>query len=126
MFDTIPKHFLGAFKCGHRDISKEYIDEELSGKLLRRVLDSNYQDAEAVELLTYLTKFNNEFHKNVIKKGDPDALHNTDTLRKDCYARENSRNRDIMSYRKGSKIYMEEYENIGDTTQAINYLVDLL
>ena len=50
--------------------------------------------------MEYITKFNNEFHKNVVKKDDPKALHNTPELRKDCYARENARNRDVMSVEK--------------------------
>lgn len=93
----IPKEFLGAFKAGHRKSAREFIDEELSYKLLKLIKDSNYTDLDAIAKLTYITKFNNEFHKNVIKKGDMNALHNTDALRKDCYARENARNRDIHS-----------------------------
>ncbi len=93
----IPKSFLGAFKAGHRATSRDSIDEELSYLLLNRILDSNYADIEAVNLLTFIAKFNNEFHKNVIKKGDESALHNTNELRRDCYSRENCRNRDILS-----------------------------
>jgi len=94
---NIPKQFLGAFKKGHRFSSRDMIDEDLSWELLERIEKSNWTDKEAIDALTYITKFNNEFHKNVIKKGDPNALHNTDELRKDCYARENAKNRDIMS-----------------------------
>lgn len=112
---TIPKQFLGAFRRGHREASKEFIDEGLSYRLLKKVLDSNYQDLEALEALNYLTKFNNEYHKNVIKKGDAEALHNTDKLRKECYARENARNRDIMSVRKHLKIHVDQIEKISDT-----------
>ena len=94
---TIPKEYLGAFKKGHRYSSRDMIDEEMSWMLLERIINSNGTDREAVEALTYLTKFNNEYHKNVIKKDDEDALHNTDELRRSCYARENAKNRDIMS-----------------------------
>lgn len=111
----IPKEFLGAFRRGHREASKEFIDEGLSYALLKRVLDSGYKDREAVELLSYITKFNNEYHKNVVKKGDKKALHNTDKLRKECYARENARNRDIMSVRKHLKIHVDQIEKISDT-----------
>lgn len=106
---AIPKHYLGAFKCGHREAAKEFIDEEFSFRLLERV---RYGDQEAAHLLAYLTKFNNEYHKNVIKKGDTTALHNTDKLRRECYARENARNRDLMSVRKYMKIPMEELDRI--------------
>jgi hypothetical protein len=94
---NIPKQYLGAFKAGHRQTAREFIDEELSYALLKKIKDSNYTDQESMDALAYITKFNNEFHKNVVKKDDPNALHSTDKLRKDCYARENSRNRDIMS-----------------------------
>lgn len=108
----IPKQFLGAFRCGHREASKEFIDETLSHKLLRRVLESDYKDLPALDLLNYITKFNNEFHKNVIKKGDPTALHNTDKLRRECYARENARNRDFMSARNYMKVDAEDFQGL--------------
>lgn len=93
----IPKQYLGAFKCGHRASAREFIDEELSQKLLLRILDSDYKDKEAMQALSFITKFNNEYHKNVIRKDDPEALHNTDKLRRDLYSRENARNRDVLS-----------------------------
>lgn len=91
----IPKEFLGAFKAGHRASSRPFIDEDLSKILLLKVLKESCQESR--KTLEYIAKFNNEFHKNVIKKGDARALHHTDELRRDCYARENSRNRDIYS-----------------------------
>lgn len=94
---SIPKQFLGAFKAGHRASAREFIDEELSYQLLNKILRSNWQDKESITQLEYITKFNNEYHKNVVKKGSETDLHNTEELRKDCYARENARNRDIMS-----------------------------
>jgi len=93
----IPKQYLGAFKAGHRQNTREFIDEELSYQLLDKIIKSKYTDTKSMEALAYITKFNNEYYKNVIKKGDTTAIHNTDKLRKDCYARENSKNRDIMS-----------------------------
>lgn len=104
----IPKRFLGAFKVGHRPSAKEFIDEDLSRALLKRVLDSNYTDAEAVSALDYLTRFNNEFHKNVISKTDPNRLHRTEKQVRSLYSRENSKNRDVMSVRKGSLECLEE------------------
>lgn len=93
----IPKRFLGAFKAGHRASAREFIDEELSYKLLRKILNSNYSDLASMEALDYLTKFNNEYHKAVLKKGDPNALHNTDELYRDRTNANNARNRDILS-----------------------------
>lgn len=50
-----------------------------------------------MEALDFLHKLNSEYYKNVIKKGDKTALHRTKKMRLECYARENSRNRDLMS-----------------------------
>ncbi len=116
----IPKRFLGAFKVGHRPSSKEFIDEELSKALLKRVIDSNYADTEAVNTLDYLTKFNNEFHKNVIKRSDEQRLHKTDKQVKDLYSRENSKNRDVMSVRKGS---LERLEDCLELTVFIKQII---
>lgn len=104
----IPKRFLGAFKVGHRPSAKEFIDEELAKLLLKRILESNYTDTEAVFTLDYLTRFNNEFHKNVIKKSDPDRLHRTKKQIKSLYSRENAKNRDVMSVRKSSLERLED------------------
>ena len=93
----VPKEYLGAFKKGHRYSVRDEVHEDLSWSLLNRIIDSKYTDTAAMEALAFLSKFNNEYLKNVIKKGDETALHNTDALRKDCYYRTNCRNRDIMS-----------------------------
>ena len=94
---NIPAKYLGAFKKGHRFSSRDMIDEELAWTLLDRIEKSKGADVEAVQAMEYLVKFNNEYHKNVIKKNDSTALHNTDELRRDLYSRENAKNRDIMS-----------------------------
>lgn len=95
-----PKRWLSCFKAGHRQPSKEFIDDEFAKSLLNRIEASDYTDKEAIELLNFLHKFNSEFHKNVIKKGDRKALHRTQRLRSDCYARENARNRDVLSAKR--------------------------
>lgn len=89
----IPKEFLGAFKAGHRLASKDFIDEELSHELLKKTM-RGCKEAKAV--LEWLTKFNNEYHKNVIKKGDPNALHN-DEKRKELYRSDYARNSDVYT-----------------------------
>lgn len=125
---SIPKRFLGAFKAGHRSSSMDHIDEDFSYQLLYRILASNYGDTEAVEALDYITKFNDEFHKNIIKKGDNTALHNTDALRKDCYARENSKNRDISSVRHLNLVSLQDHHlesfNDYDQEEVLNDSLD--
>ena len=118
----IPKQFLGAFKAGHRPAARQFIDEEHSFELLRKIYDSNWTDQESIKALAWLTKFNNEYHKNVIKKGDTNALHNTDTLRKGLYARENAKNGDIMSAKVHNVESMQDkYEEIVNKNNTFNY-----
>lgn len=101
---NVPKRWLGAFKKGHRYSSRDMIDEELAWEMLERYEKSGGTDKEAEQTLDYLTKFNNEYHKNIIKKDDPNALHNTPELRKSLYDRENAKNRDIMSVQNRNEL----------------------
>lgn len=113
----IPREYLAAFKCGHRKASREFIDEEFSRELLKRTMRG---DPEARAALEYLTKFNNEYHRGIVKKGDESALHAADVLRKDCYTRNNRQNVDVFSkmplffyeedFKKHSKINEEDDE----------------
>jgi hypothetical protein len=93
----VPKRWLGAFKRGHRFSDRAFIDEDQAWEMLERWEESGGSDKEAEQVLDYLTKFNNEYYRGVLKKGDPNALHNTDELRKSVYDRQNAKNRDIMS-----------------------------
>lgn len=90
----VPKEFLGAFKRGHRRPSQEFIDEEFSWTLLKKVYEGC---EEARKALTWLTKFNNEYHKKVIKKNDQNAIHNSQFLYRDCTQREDARGRDLYT-----------------------------
>lgn len=105
---NVPSRWLGAFKKGHRYSSREQIDEDLAWELLNRWEKSKGTDKEAEAALDYLTKFNNEFHKNVVSKTDPlhkctcpnrkrGDKHLDGCLRNDLNDRENAKNRDIMS-----------------------------
>jgi hypothetical protein len=80
----IPKKFLGAFKRGHRPTSREFIDEKLAYELLNKALAG---DLEASKELEWLARFNNEYHKAVLPEDDPNSLHNTKELRRDCNRR---------------------------------------
>lgn len=94
MSRRVGREFLGAFKMGHTKNVREYIDDELSESLLGQI---NQGSKEARAALEFLTKFNNEYHKAVVKADDPDALHNTKDLRRDCYRRKNAANRDVSA-----------------------------
>lgn len=86
----IPKQYLGAFKAGHRASAREYIDERLASKLLRK------DDPTSVMLLEWITKFNNEYYKGVLPKDDSMLFHSTPKYKKDINDRMNARRRDIM------------------------------
>jgi hypothetical protein len=102
---VIPKEFLGAFKAGHRASARDFIDDEFSYQLLSRYLKQGCEESKRA--LEFITKFNNEYHKNVVKKGDKNALHSTDELRRDCYERENAKNRDAF-YRPWNVLFAED------------------
>lgn len=91
---TIPKEYLGAFKRGHRHDAKEFVDEELSQKLLEKA-ERGCEESKAT--LLWLTRFNNEYHKSVFRRADTSALHNTKALKKDCMDRSNQTRRDVYS-----------------------------
>lgn len=92
---NIPREFLGAFKKGHRKSAREFIDEELSVELLKKALAGCEESRKALE---WVTKFNNEYHKAVIKKDDPTAFHSSDELREDCNRRSYLCKNDLYSH----------------------------
>lgn len=74
------------------------IDQDYVDTLKEQAKSSDPQKAkEAQATLEFVSKFNNEYYGGSVKKGDEEALHNTDELRKDCYDRNNRSNRDIYS-----------------------------
>lgn len=95
--ERVPKKYLGAFKHGHRRGVRDYIDDEFSLKLLKL---AELGDAKALEALEWITKYNNEVYRGVLKKNDPDAIHNTPELYKEASDGHNARRRDVMCYGK--------------------------
>jgi len=65
----VPKEFLGAFKAGHRRYAREFIDDEFSRSLLLKVEAGCLASLEA---LKWLTRFNNEHFKAVVKRDGTD------------------------------------------------------
>lgn len=121
----VPKQFLGAFKCGHRTSAHEFIDDDLAYTLLNKILDSNWTDLQSISELEYITKFNNEYHKNVVSKESPlhpchcpahkkGDRHLQECPRKLVSDRENCRNRDLSSIMKDSLVSTEPMYSIDD------------
>lgn len=122
----VPKEYLGAFKPGHRKGVREYVDDDFSYKLLEKALDGCLESKKALE---FLTRFNNEFLRGVVKKNDPKALHNTPKLYKEACDAHNARRRDLTCVLKSGKMknatlvsaeveILEEYSN---KTRSMNF-----
>lgn len=62
--------------------------------LLNKALSGCEKSKEALE---WLTRFNNEYHKSVFRKGDKEVLHNTKELRRDCTRRDYARRNDLYT-----------------------------
>lgn len=108
MSKRVPKEFLGAFKQGHRANVRDFIDDEFAHKLLKQVQKNN--DPEARAALEWLTKYNNEYYRGVLKKNDPKAIHNTDKLYKEATDAHHARRRDISTVERHT---MVSYESPG-------------
>lgn len=71
--------------------------------------DDPVKRAEAQEALLFISKFNEEYYNNT-GLTSKNALHSSDSLKKDCYNRTNSANRDLLSILGPSiKSYNENY-----------------
>lgn len=113
---SIPRYYLGAFKIGHRVTVEHLIDEELSYKLLKKILKSRlsvippisetasdydkftnqFADKKAIAELEFLTKFNNEYYSARAPKSSK-PLFDTPELIKTKNDMHNARRRDITS-----------------------------
>lgn len=120
----IPKEYLGAFKAGHRKTSKPFIDEALARRLLKQIQIDNSEEAK--QTLAWITRFNNEYYKGVIKINDHEALHNTDELRRNCYNLTHSRNRDVASVGDKIKHIPKNQNQPAKTEDNLIELLDLL
>lgn len=69
----IPKEYLGAFKCGYRKSLREFIDEELSWVLLRKINETGCEEAKAH--LRYIARFNQEFYVAALRVDSVDPIH---------------------------------------------------
>lgn len=76
---------------------------EFNLKTRTDLIDFDYLDKLKPEELAWLNKFNEEYaNANLNSKDLKKNLHNTKALKKDCYDRNNARNRDIFTRTKAS------------------------
>jgi hypothetical protein len=64
------------------------------------LIDYDYLDKLTPDMLEYLNQFTEEFVNASFDKNPRKNLHKSKRLRKDCYDRNNARNRDILTKAK--------------------------
>lgn len=77
-------------------------------------LDYDYLHLLSEEELKFLNQFSKEYVNASFKKSTRDNLHKTKAAKKDCYDRNNARNRDVLTKEKARKRikYLEEVKKI--------------
>lgn len=63
----------------------------------RWMAEVDYVDQLSEDEKRWLNQFQREFVEGRVKKGDPNALHSTDELRKACYNQNNKINNDVLA-----------------------------
>lgn len=86
-------------------------------------VDYDYINGLTPEDKVWLGRFNQEYYRNRIKKSDPKALHNTDTLRRSLYSRENSANRDLYAIKETANLVIGD-QTISDSEGNCMSLLD--
>lgn len=76
---------------------------ELNLKTRYELIDYDYINKLSEKEKEWLNKFTEEYINASLNTENPEQnLHNTDDLKKDCYRRNNARNRDILTRAKAS------------------------
>lgn len=100
----------GARKKNRRSQQKyPALDPQYNLKTRADLIDQDYVDKLSESDKDWLNRFNEEY-VNANFKHSGKKLHKSDTLKRDCYNRNNHRNRDILTRAKasGSAIYLED------------------
>lgn len=66
-------------------------------KPARDFVDFDYIDQLSEAEKEWLNQFSREYYHNNLRANDPNALHNTKEARREVYAAENRRNRDVWT-----------------------------
>lgn len=100
----------GALKKNRRSQQKyPALDPQYNLKTRADLIDQDYVDKLSESDKDWLNRFNEEY-VNANFKHSGKKIHKTDTLRRDCYNRNNHRNRDILTRAKasGAAVYLED------------------
>lgn len=115
----VPKQYLAAFKCGHRENAKDSINDDFSKNLLNIIKTSNNPNEvkEAEKALLFYTQFNKEWERGSISKKDSEErkqdFHSTDDERRIIYARNNARNKEV----KFNQVKEDKLKKLIDSTK---------
>lgn len=92
-------------------------------------MDYDYLHKLDEKELEWLNKFTEEYvNANIDTEKPRKNLHKNKSLRKDCYDRNNSRNRDVLTRQKASNktVYLEEIMEKGyDEQEKLNARIEL-
>ena len=105
------------------------LDPALNLKSRTELLDYDYLHKLSDIELAWLNKFTEEYvHASLDTNKPKNNLHRTKALRKDCYDRNNARNRDILVRQKAQSksVYLEDIKQRGkDEQDKLNARVEL-
>ena len=85
-------------------------------------VDYDYVDLLSDEEQAFLAQFSNEYYNGTVKKGDLNALHNTDELRKNCYNRNNISNRDALGIVSANNLVIRDSSYEGQQAMHSPYI----
>lgn len=92
------------------------LDPGLNLKSRTELLDYDYLDKLSEKELEWLNKFTEEYVNATLNTKNPRKnLHRTKSLKKDCYDRNNARNRDVLTRQKAfnKNVYLDEITKKG-------------
>ena len=105
------------------------LDPSLNLKSRTELLDYDYLNKLDEKELEWLNKFTEEYvHANLDTEKPRSNLHNTKAMRKDCYDRNNARNRDVLVKQKAQNknIYLDDIKAKGkDEQEQLNARIEL-
>jgi hypothetical protein len=105
------------------------LDPSLNLKSRTELLDYDYLHKLKPEELEWLNKFTEEYvHASLDTERPKKNLHRNKTLRKECYDRNNARNRDVLTRQRASNrmVYLDEIVDKGyDEQNRLDARVEL-
>lgn len=102
------------------------LDPRFNLKSRLDLLDQDYLNKLSPKELKWLNQFNREYVNASLNQDNPKKnLHKNKKLRKDCYDRNNARNRDVLTRAKASK-QLTDYEQLVEEPGLTDYEDELI